>query len=110
MVRVLAIRLNNKCLSSTRVLRGILKKAQGVLKKYPGFSVAHADSFLVYESPLELGPDVATVEAIVKELGVPYDKIVAVKQVSPRATLSLSSHSFHYSSPSRKQRRRPERR
>ena len=28
-------------------------------------------------------PDAAIVERIVKELGVPYDKVVAVKQVLP---------------------------
>jgi hypothetical protein len=30
-----------------------------------------------------LAPDAATVERIVRELGVPYDRVVAVKQVLP---------------------------
>ena len=85
MVRVFVIHLNNKVPKLDQKTKSeLLKRAQEVLKKYPG--VQYKGTF-VDENGVGIcdweAPDVATMEKVVKELGIPYDKIVAVKQVLP---------------------------
>jgi hypothetical protein len=55
-----------------------------VLKKYPGvqFKGTFVDERGVGVCDWE-APDAATVERVVKELKVPYDRVVAVRQVLP---------------------------
>jgi hypothetical protein len=84
-VRVFVIHLNNKVPKLDQKTKSeLLKRAQEVLKKYPG--VQYKGTF-VDENGVGIcdweAPDVATMEKVVKELGIPYDKIVAVKQVLP---------------------------
>jgi len=79
------IHLNNKVPKLDQKTKSeLLKRAQEVLKKYPG--VQYKGTF-VDENGVGIcdweAPDVATMEKVVKELGIPYDKIVAVKQVLP---------------------------
>ena len=84
-VRVLVIHLNKRVPKLDERAKGeLLKRAQEVLKKYPGvqFKGTFVDENGVGVCDWE-APDVATVEKIVKELGVPYDKVVAVKQILP---------------------------
>jgi len=84
-VRVLVIHLNNKVPKLDEKTKGeLLKRAQEVLQKYPGvqFKGTFVDEEGVGICDWE-APDAATVEKIVKELGVPYDKVVAVRQVLP---------------------------
>lgn len=60
------------------------KKVQELLSKYPNVKF---NGTFVDESGIGIcdweAPDAGTVERIVKELKVPYDKVVAVKQVLP---------------------------
>jgi len=84
-VRVLVIHLDKKVPKlDERAKEELLKKAQEVLKNYPGvqFKGTFVDEEGIGICDWE-APDAATVERIVKELGVPYDKVVAVKQVLP---------------------------
>jgi len=84
-VRVIVIHLSNKMPRlDEKAKEELLKRAQEVLRKYPG--VQYKGTF-VDEEGVGIcdweAPDAATVEKIVKELGAPYDKVVAVKQVLP---------------------------
>ena len=84
MVRVLVIHSKKKVKIEEKAKGELSKKMQEVLKKYPG--VQHKGTF-VDENGVGIcdweAPDAATVEKILKELKVPYDKVVAVKQVLP---------------------------
>jgi len=85
MARVLVIHLNNRMPKlDEKAKRELLKKAQELLFKYPGvkFNGTFVDDDGVGICDWD-APDAETVERIVRELGAPYDKVVAVKQVLP---------------------------
>ena len=79
------IHLNNRLPKLDEAAKqALLKKAQELLARYPGvkFNGSFVDDEGVGICDWE-APDAETVERIVKELGAPYDKVVAVKQVLP---------------------------
>ena len=85
MVMVLVIHLKKKIPKlDEKAKEQLMKKAQEVLKNYPGvqFKGTFVDENGIGVCDWE-APDAATVEKVVKELRVPYDKVVAVKQVLP---------------------------
>ena len=85
MARVLVIHLKKKVTKlDEKAKEELKKKVEGTLKNYPNvqFKGTFIDENGVGVCEWE-APDATTVEKIVKELGVKYDKIVEVKQVLP---------------------------